>query len=214
MRRREFISLLGAAAAWPTASQGQEPAVPVIGFLSARSPGESDEVVVAFHEGLREVGFVEGRNVRVAYRWAEGRYDRLNALARELVALPVALLFAAGGPSAVLAAKAVTSTIPIVFSGSSDPVRLGLVANLNRPGGNVTGMSLFTLTLVAKSVALLHELLPTATVVGYLVNPSNPAVQPKRKMRKRQLARWEFSCTYSKPARMRSWTQRSPASSS
>ena len=182
MRRRDFVSLLGGVAvAWPLAAQAQPPTMLVIGFLSARSPGESMEVLAAFHQGLREAGFVEGQNLLIAYRWAEGRYDRLHALAAELVDLRVALLFAAGGPPAIFAAKAATSTIPIVFSGTSDPVRLGLVASLNRPGGNVTGMSLFTLTLVAKSVGLLHELLPTATVAAYLVNPSNPSAKIEAK---------------------------------
>lgn len=182
MRRREFVSLLGTVAvAWPLAAQAQPPTMPVIGFLSARSPGESTEVVAAFRQGLREAGFVEGQNLLIAYRWAEGRYDRLHALAAELVGLHVALLFAAGGPPAIFAAKATTSTIPIVFSGTSDPVGLGLVASLNQPGGNVTGMSLFTLTLVAKSVALMNELVPTATVVAYVVNPSNPSAKLEAK---------------------------------
>ena len=138
-------------------------------------------MVAAFREGLREAGFVEGQNLLIAYRWAEGRYERLHALAAELVGLRVALLFAAGGPPAVVAAKAATTTIPIVFSGAWDPVRLGLVASLNQPGGNATGMSLFTLTLVAKSVGLLNELLPTATVAAYLVNPSNPSAKIQTK---------------------------------
>jgi putative ABC transport system substrate-binding protein len=149
--------------------------MPVIGFLSSRSPGESAGVVAAFREGLREIGFIEGQNLTIAFRWAEGRYDRLPALAAELTGLRVALLFAAGGPPSALAAKAATSTIPIVFSAASDPVRLGLVASLNRPGGNITGMSTLTTSLGAKGVELLKELVPKATVIAYLVNPSNPS---------------------------------------
>jgi putative tryptophan/tyrosine transport system substrate-binding protein len=174
MRRREFITLLGGAVAWPLTARAQR-GIPVIGFLSSRSPGESAGVVAAFREGLREIGFVEGQNLTIAFRWAEGRYDRLPALAAELTGLRVALLFAAGGPPSALAAKAATSTIPIVFSAASDPVRLGLVASLNRPGGNITGMSTLTTSLGAKGVELLKELVPKATVIAYLVNPSNPS---------------------------------------
>ena len=174
MKRREFITLLGGAIAWQQTARAQQ-AMPVIGFLSSRSPGESAGVVAAFRSGLRENGFVEGQNLAIAFRWAEGRYERLPALAAELVGLPVTLLFAAGGPPSALAAKAATSTIPIVFSASSDPVRLGLVPSLSRPGGNITGMSTLTTPLGAKGVALLKELLPKAAVVAYLVNPSNPS---------------------------------------
>jgi len=148
----------------------------LIGFLSSRSPDESAYAVAAFRQGLREAGFIEGQNLTTAFRWAEGRYDRLPALAAELVGLHVAVLYAAGGPPAALAAKAATSTIPIVFSAANDPVGLGLVASLNRPGGNVTGMSLFASDLWAKNVELLKELVPTASVMGYLVNPSSPSV--------------------------------------
>jgi putative ABC transport system substrate-binding protein len=176
MQRREFITLLGGAAAvWPLAVLAQQ-AMPLIGFLSSRSPGESAGVVAAFRQGLNETGFVEGQNLTIAFRWAEGRYDRLPALAAELVGLRVAVLYAAGGPPAALAAKAATSAIPIVFSAASDPVGLGLVASLNRPGGNVTGMSLFASDLWAKNVELLKELVPTASVMAYLVNPTSPGV--------------------------------------
>ena len=171
MRRREFIGLLGGTTAWPLVARAQQP-VPVIGFLSSRSPTESAYVVAAFREGLREAGFVEGQNLSIAFRWAEGNYDRLRALAAELVRLQVTLLFAAGGPPSALAAKAATSTIPIVFSGTNDPVRHGLVASLARPGGNVTGMSTVTTGLVAKSVQFMRELVPTANVVAYLLNPA------------------------------------------
>ena len=175
MRRREFITLLGgaAAAAWPLAARGQQQAMPVIGFLSSRSPGESAGVVAAFRQGLREAGFVEGRNLAIAFRWADGRYDSLPALAAELVDLPVTLIFAAGGPPTAFAVKAATSTIPIVFSAVSDPVEIGLVPSLNHPGGNITGMAVFNATLAGKRIELTKELIPTADVIGYLLNPAD-----------------------------------------
>jgi putative tryptophan/tyrosine transport system substrate-binding protein len=181
--RREFVlALAGAAvAASPFAARAQQPALPVIGFLSSRSPGESAAVVAAFRRGLGEAGFVEGRDLIIAFRWAEGRYDQLPTLAADLVGLKVALLFAAGGPPSAVAAKAATSTIPVVFSGSNDPVGLGLVVSLNRPGGNVTGMSTFTSVLAAKRLELLKELVPAAAVMAYLINPSNPSAEFERK---------------------------------
>jgi ABC-type uncharacterized transport system substrate-binding protein len=176
--RREFITLFGGAAvAWPLAARAQQPGMPVIGFLSSRSPGESAGVVAAFQQGLRETGFVEGQSVVIAFRWAEGHYDRLPALAADLIDVRAAVLFAAGGPPSAVAAKAATSTIPIVFSGVSDPVQLGLVASLNRPGGNITGMSMFATELWMKVFELLKELVPAATVIAYLVNPSNPSAE-------------------------------------
>jgi putative ABC transport system substrate-binding protein len=177
MRRREFIMLLGGAAAWPHAASAQQQAMSMIGFVSSRAPGESAGVVEAFRRGLGETGFVEGQNLAVAFRWAEGHYDRLPALAAELVNLRVAVLFAAGGPPSALAAKEATSTIPVVFSAVSDPVRLGLVPSLNRPGGNVTGMSFLNSELIAKSAQLLKEALPAATVIAFLVNPSGPSAE-------------------------------------
>jgi len=175
MKRREFMTLLGAAAAtWPLPALTQQ-AMPQIGFLSSRSPDESVGVVAAFREGLNETGFVEGQNLTIAFRWAEGRYDRLPALAAELVGLRVAAVLAAGGPPAALAAKKATSTIPIIFSAADDPVGLGLVESLSHPGGNITGMSVFNSSLGAKRLELLHELVPSAKTIAYLTNPANPS---------------------------------------
>src|SRR5215510_4078598 len=173
MRRREFISLFGSAAAWPLIARAQQPAMPVIGFLSSRSPGESASIVAAFRQGLRETGFIEGQNVGIAFRWAEGRYDKLPGLASELVSLPVTLLFAAGGPPSAFAAKKATSTIPVVFSAVSDPVEIGLVPSLNQPGGNITGMGIFNASLATKRVELMKELMPDVAVIGYLLNPAD-----------------------------------------
>ena len=176
-RRREFISLLGGAvAAWPLVARAQQQAMPVIGFLSGRSPGESASVEAAFRQGLREQGYVEGQNLHIAFRWAEGHYERLPALAANLVEIRVALIAAAGGQGSALAAKAVTSTIPIVFITGDDPVKLSLVAGLNRPGGNATGVSIFLNEMEAKRLALLRELIPGAPLIGVLVNPSSPSI--------------------------------------
>ena len=177
MSRREFIGLVGGVMAWPRTVVAQQLAMPVIGFLSSRSPGESVGSVAAFRRGLEEAGFTEGQNTLVAFRWAEGHYDRLPALAVDLVGLRVAVLLAAGGSPSALAAKAATSSIPIVFSASNDPVGLGLVASLNRPGGNVTGMGVFNSTLGAKRLELLKEVMPSASIIAYLVNPTNPMAE-------------------------------------
>src|SRR6516165_3162500 len=173
MKRREFVTLVGGAAAFPVlAARAQQPAIPVIGFLSSRSPGESKHLVDAFRTGLQTLGYVEGQNVAIHFRWAEGQYDRLPAMAAELVRENVAILATLGGEPSALAAKAVTSTIPIVFTVGGDPVRVGLVASLNRPGANITGVHLLLLGMGAKRLGLLHELVPTANPIGVLANPN------------------------------------------
>ena len=175
MRRRDFITLLGgAAASWPLAARAQQSAMPVIGFLSGRSNDESRSLVTAFGRGLHEAGFVEGQNAAITYRWADGQYDRLVAQAAGLVQQRVALIAAVGAVPAIQAAKAATSIIPIVFVTGDDPVRLGLVASLNRPGSNVTGISPLNQQMEGKRLAILDELVPKAAAIAVLVDPSNP----------------------------------------
>jgi putative tryptophan/tyrosine transport system substrate-binding protein len=181
MRRREFIALLGGAAvAGPRAAGAQQP-TPVIGFLSARAPAPNGDLVTAFRRGLNETGYVDGRNVAIEFRWADGEYDRLPALAADLTGRQVTVIAAISGTPAALAAKAATTVIPIVFANGGDPITSGLVTTLNRPTGNITGATFFTTSLAAKRVGLMHEFRPTATAIGFLMKANNPAGQSEMK---------------------------------
>ena len=174
MKRREFITLLGGGAAFPLAARAQQPAVPAVGWLSSISAGDRPHHTEAFRQGLNETGFTEGRNVTIEYRYADNEMDRLRPLAADLIARKVAVIAAVGGNNTTLVAKVLTSTIPIVFTSGLDPVKAGLVASLNRPEANVTGVSWFTAEMGQKHIELLHEFLPQAALIALLVNPSNP----------------------------------------
>jgi putative ABC transport system substrate-binding protein len=175
MRRRDFFKVIsGSTIAWPLAALAQQPTMPVIGFLNSASPETYAPQLAGFRQGLNEVGYIEGQNVAIEFRWAKSQYNRLPELAADLVRRRVAVIAATGGSVSGIAAKSATATIPIVFTSGGDPVRIGLVASLSRPGGNVTGVSLFTSTLAAKRLELLHELVPTAKVIAMLENPTNP----------------------------------------
>jgi putative ABC transport system substrate-binding protein len=176
VRRRDFITLLGGAAAWPLAARAQQPATPVVGFLDLGSAAERTQQVAAFRKGLAEASYQEGQNVALEFRWAEGQYGRFGELAVDLVRRGVSVIVTPGSGAAALAAKAATTTIPIVFGAAGDPVKEGLVASLNRPGGNATGVNFFTGELVAKRMQLLRELVPAANRVALLVNPTDPEI--------------------------------------
>jgi putative tryptophan/tyrosine transport system substrate-binding protein len=178
MRRRSFLTVLGGAAAWPLAASAQQPpALPVVGLLNGQKSADVARYVAAFRESLKEAGFVEGRNVAIEYRYADGRRERFAALAAELVRLGVNVIFTGGGTPVTVAAKAATTTIPIVFTMGGDPVQLGIVAALNRPGGNATGASFLFNALGPKRLGLLREVVPSGKVVGYLFNPTNPSLE-------------------------------------
>src|SRR5580704_9493429 len=175
MKRREFITLLGGTAAtWPLVARAQQPGMPVIGFLNSVSPAPFARMVAGFQQGLREAGYVEGQNVAVEYRWAEGQNDRLPVLAADLVHRQVDVIIAGGGTPCAVAAKAATTLIPIIFEVATDPVKIGFAASLDRPGGNLTGVANLNVEIGPKRLELMHELLPSVTVIAVLVNPANP----------------------------------------
>jgi putative tryptophan/tyrosine transport system substrate-binding protein len=174
VRRRAFITLLGGSAAWPLTARAQQAAMPVVGFMSTLSPASISRPVAGFHQGLREAGYVEGQNVAIEYRWAQGHYDRLPELAADLVGRRVAVIVASGGDPSPQIAKAATQTIPIVFGMFGDPVREGLVNSLSRPGGNATGVTIFGPAAVTKRLQLLNDLAPKDAVIAFLMNPNNP----------------------------------------
>ena len=174
MRRREFIALLGGAAAWPIAARAQQPVKQMVGYLCARSAASDVPMLAALNKGLAETGFIEGQNVVIEHRWGEGQFDRLPAHAADLVRREVAVIVAAGGETVAQIAKQATSTIPIVFLGSGDPVKSGLIASINRPGGNITGVNMLLFALTGKQLGLLRELVPTSKTIALMVNPNQP----------------------------------------
>jgi putative tryptophan/tyrosine transport system substrate-binding protein len=181
MRRREFITLIGGAAAWPLAARAQQPATPVIGYLGAESPTAFASRVRAFRQGLGEAGYVEGKNVAIEFRWAEGQHSRLPALAADLAAHQVTVIVAPAGAPAALAAKSATTTIPIVFEMGADPIAIGLVSSLRQPGGNITGVSSLSVEVTPKRLEFLHELIPNAGVIAALINPTSPTAESQLK---------------------------------
>ena len=182
-KRREFITLLGGVAAWPLAVRAQQPAMPVVGFITNTSFNERRHHIAAFRDGLNDAGYMEGRNVAFEFRWAEGYLDRLEPMVADLISNHrVAIIVASGSPAVALAAKAVSATIPILFSTGGDPIKLGLVASFNRPGGNATGVSLFNVDLVAKQIELLTELVPQAATISVLINPQNPNAEAESRL--------------------------------
>jgi putative ABC transport system substrate-binding protein len=182
MKRREFIGILGGALAmWPIGVRAQQQVVPLIGFLNTQSAGSFSHLVAGFQQGLREAGFLEGQNIQIEYRWAEGRYERLPALANDLVHRGIAVLVATGGEPAALAAKESTEAVPIVFIIGGDPIRMGLVTSMNRPGGNVTGLTLLSTEIEGKRLGLLQELLPKASLIAVLINPDFPSAENRQR---------------------------------
>ena len=199
IKRRQLITLLGGAAAWPLAARAQHSSLPVIGFMSGRSTADSGYLAEAFRQGLRDTGYVEGESIGIEYRWANGDYDRLPGFASDLLQRNVLVLVAVGGDSSPRAAKQATSTVPIVFGMGGDPIQAGLVASFNRPGGNATGYTLLTNEMEPKRIGLLHELVPGASLLGALINPSFPRQRGNWKTSRTQFAASDRICSLQEP---------------